>query len=273
VSDGLRGAPELRERFARLVRDGRIHDLSHAISSAIPVHPFHRPYTLVLHRRHGDTDRPGGASFANEVIVTPAHIGTHIDALGHFSRDGLVHGGARTRMLEGPEGLRDLDAAHLPLLWHRGVLLDVARARGVACLAPGEGVEAPDLDVCAKNASLSVEPGDVVCVRTGWARHWQDPETYNGSQAGCPGIGASGAEWLAERGVLAAGTDTGGFEVSPPRGVSVHAMLLVDAGIYIIENLNLDTLAEASVAQFLFVALPLRLAGATASPIRPLALT
>jgi kynurenine formamidase len=254
------------------VRHGHVYDLSHPVSPAIPVHPFHRPYTLVLHRRHGDTERPGAASFANEVIVTPAHIGTHIDALGHFSRGGRVHGGAQARALEGPEGLNDLDGAGLPLLWHRGLLLDVARARGLACLPAGEPVEASDLARCTRHSSVSVEPGDVVCVRTGWARHWSDPERYNGGEGGCPGLTATAAEWLADRGVCATGSDTGGFEVSPPRGESVHAMLLVDAGIHIIENLNLEDAASDLVTEFLFVALPLRLAGATASPIRPLAL-
>ena len=48
--------------------------------------------------------------------------------------------------------------------------------------------------------------------------------------------------------------------------------LLVTHGIHILENLNLEALAAAGRREFAFVGIPLKLRGATGSPIRPLAL-
>jgi kynurenine formamidase len=256
-----------------LVVHGEVYDLSHPMRAGMPMHPFHHGYSLVLHRRHGDTIRAGGASFANELILTPGHAGTHIDALGHFSRDGRMHGGIPVDAVQTHQGLRALDADAISPLIRRGILFDVAGRRGVASLDPGEAVEADDLRACSAETGAVPGPGDVALVRTGWSRHWDDADVFANHPDGCPGVGDSGASWLADEGVVAAGTDTAGFEVYPQRGVSVHATLLVDRGVFIIENLRLDDLAAAGCWEFLFLALPLPLVGATGSPIRPLALT
>jgi kynurenine formamidase len=83
-----------------------------------------------------------------------------------------------------------------------------------------------------------------------------------------PGPKRAGAEWLSRHGIFAAGSDTVAFEHSPSQ-MEVHVHLLVERGIHIIECLNLESLAEAGVREFLFVALPLKIRGGTGSPIRP----
>lgn len=263
----------LVDRIGRLVRTGRVYELSHNIAPGMPMHPYHHPYSLVPHRRHGDTERPGGATFANEIITTPGHAGTHIDALGHFSRHGRMHDGHLVSDAATHEGLRALDITDTPPILRRGVLLDVAAIRGLPCLEPGDAVEGEDLEACARARDANVETGDVVLIRTGWERHWKDPAAFTGGLGGCPGVAPSGADWLVAQEAGFAGTDTAGFEVAPPRGDSVHAMLLVDAGIQIIENLALEEIARQGIAEFLFIALPLRLSGASGSPIRPVAVT
>ncbi len=87
-----------------------------------------------------------------------------------------------------------------------------------------------------------------------------------------PGPAIAGAQWLSHRGVYAVGSDTVAFEKVPNPSMPVHVHLLVDSGIHIIECLNLDELAEAHAYHFVFVALPLKILGATASPIRPIGL-
>ena len=93
---------------------------------------------------------------------------------------------------------------------------------------------------------------------------------------GAPGVSAEGAAWLAERGVRAVGADVMAFESIPADGalpgLAAHRILLVDAGINIIEKLALEELAATGAHEFVFLALPLRIVGGTASPIRPLAL-
>ncbi len=120
---------------------------------------------------------------------------------------------------------------------------------------------------------MSVESGDVALVRTGNARHWSAPERY---LAG-PGMAASASYWLAERRVLAVGADNMAWDVpglrDPDLGCLMpgHLILLARNGIYIIENLALEELAAAGGYRFDFVCTPLKLVGATGSPVRPVA--
>jgi len=265
------GPADVVSLVRELVHTGEILDLSHEISTSTPVFPFHAPYSLALHRRHGDTVRPGGASFANEIIVMPGHLSTHIDALGHFSREGLVHGDVPAGDIESHEGLTALDISVTGPIWRRGVLLDAAAVRGVDCLDVGDGIDAADLEACEQHAGVTVRAGDVVLVRTGWSQHWRDRNRFNGGHGGYPGVAPSAARWLVERDVAMVASDTPAFEVAPTTGTSVHAMLLVDNAINILENLQLEEVSARRVHEFLFVGLPLRLVGATASPLRPIA--
>src|SRR6185437_15539719 len=104
------------------------------------------------------------------------------------------------------------------------------------------------------------------------ARYFADPARFIRQVSG-PGPALEGARWLSQRGVFAAGSDTVAFEKVPDAAMPVHVHLLVESGIHIIECLNLEELAAAGVREFLFVALPLKIRGGTASPIRPVAVT
>jgi kynurenine formamidase len=260
--------------FDAVVSTGDIVDLSHALDAGMPVYPYHAPYTLSLHRRHGDPHakpRIADSSFANEIVVMSSHTSTHIDALGHFSRCGHVHGGAPAQSIETARGLSRLDVTDIGPIWRQAVLFDIAGWRGVDALQPGEEVTPADFEGCAAKGGLALQQGDLVLLRTGWARHWRDSSLFNGSQGGLPGPGRDGTQWLIDRGAAMVGSDTPAFEVIPSIGDSVHAMLLVDRAIHIIENLNLESLAARAARRFLFVGLPLRMAGATGSPLRPIA--
>jgi len=261
--------------FAGLAEGARIYELSYAMAPSMPVYHQHIPYSLALHRRHGDphpAKRPDGSSFANEVIVTSGHSGTHIDALGHFSRDGCLHGGLKVSEVETRDGYSELNAADIPPILQPAVILDVATARNVDCLNPGEEIAVSDIEKALTLSGGDIRAGDAVLVRTGWSKHWSDAETFNGRRGGLPGPGETAARWLLSRGATLVGSDTPAFECLPTPGVSVHAILLVDEGIHIMENLNLDEIARLRRPRVIFVALPLRLEGSTGSPIRPIAI-
>jgi kynurenine formamidase len=157
----------------------------------------------------------------------------------------------------------------------RGVLLDVAGANGTEVLEPGEPVTAHDLDRATNWASVEVRPGDAVLIRTGWSRHWSDPATFVGLERGAPGPDESAARWLAERRVTLTGGETVAYEQIPPEQghalLPVHVLLLVEHGIHIVEMLDLERLAANRVYEFVFVLAPLKIVGATGSPVRPLA--
>ena len=140
-------------------------------------------------------------------------------------------------------------------------------------MEPGRAVTAAELQACCAVQRIAIEPGDVVLVRTGNGRHWNDPERY---LAG-PGLDSSASRWLAEQGALAVGADNMAWDViglvDPELGtLPGHLLLLARSGIYIIENVQLEELAAARAHRFSFICTPLKFVGATGSPVRPIAL-
>jgi kynurenine formamidase len=263
---------ELWDRLAR----ARVIDLAHRMKRGIPVSPNHPAFQMALLRRHGDVVRAGGGSAANEVIVTGGHVGTHIDALAHVSQDGKLHGGVDATSVTSHEGFAVLGIDAFPPLVCRGVLLDIPALHGVEVLDPGYEVTAEDLDQAQKRAGTTVRAGDAVLIRTGWSVHYDQPARFVGTSGGVPGPGVPAARWLAERRVAVTGAETIAYEVVRPGAghatLPVHRILLVESGINLIEVMDLRGLAGLDRPVFGFVAAPLKLVGATGSPLRPLAL-
>lgn len=256
------------------IKAAKVYDLSHQLDASTPIHPSHSPYRISLLRRYGDMVRPGGLSGATEMIVMSGHSSTHMDALGHMSVEGELHGGADAHAAaQGGWGLQSHHIAEVAPVISDGVLIDAAGVRGRAYEA-GEEVTVADLRAALEVSDARIGDGDTVLVRTGWHRMWDEPEAYAGLPAGSPGVGLDGARWLVEQGARLLGSDTMVFEHVPEgvHALPVHGFLLVEQGINIMEMVNLDELAGDGISRFLFVASPLRIVGATGSPLRPLAL-
>jgi kynurenine formamidase len=249
-----------------LLASARVYDLAQPYFTGMPHHPAHPPFLFSLVKAHGEYLGPIGNSSASDAIALGSHVGTHIDALCHFSCGGKLYGGDEAAGLQSyGGGLRRDSIDTVPPILRRGVLLDIA---GSTPLAGDFEITPAHLDAAA--ARVRIRAGDVVLLRTGWARYFRDPARFI-SQVHGPGPGLAGAQWLSSRGIFAAGSDTVAFEKVPDAAMPVHVHLLVEHGIHIIECLNLEELAEAAVREFLFVALPLKIEGATASPVRPVA--
>lgn len=254
----------------------RIFDLGRPFFSGMPQSPNHPKYTHTLPRRHGDTVRPDGGSAANDLLVMGTHVGTHIDALAHVSHDGLLHGGVDAGEACIAGGYQTHGVHTIAPMVGRGVILDIPRARGLEVCEAAYQVTPTDLDSAVERQNVRIDAGDIVLLRTGWGRRFAEgTEAYLGIATGVPGISEAGAYWLADRGVLAAGADSIAFEWLPAgAGHSVlpaHRVLLVESGIYIIEALDLEELADSGISEFTFILVPLNLVGATGSPVRPLA--
>lgn len=254
-----------------LVGKAKVYDLAQPYFTGMPHHPVHPPFLFSMSKRHGDYVLPNGVSSAAEAFTLGGHVGTHIDALCHFSCNGKLHGGIEAAPIQSfGAGLAKLSVDTIAPILRRGVLLDIAGRQGAGVL-PVDFVVTPEhLDAAARAHGVTIERGDVVLLRTGWAQYWNDPARYIAEVKG-PGPEEPGARWLSARGVFAAGSDTIAFERVPAKNMPVHLHLLVESGIHILEALNLEELAAAKVYTFLFVAVPLKIRGATGSPIRPLA--
>ncbi|MEQ3549768.1 cyclase family protein [Pseudonocardia nematodicida] len=250
-------------------------ELGRTLYNGMPSSPNHPGFKMALMRRHGDAVRADGSSAANEIIVTGGHVGTHVDALAHVSYEGCLHGGVDAARAQTGGRFSSLGADEVPPMLGRGLFFDIATARDTDVLPGGYGVTADDLSSILDTAGIEPRAGDVAVVRTGWGRYWDDPERYAGHASGVPGVSLDAAEWLVAHGFRAVGTDTTACEqLAPGAGHSllpVHKVLLVDAGIHILEHLALEDLAATGIVEFSFVMAPLRIVGATGSPIRPLA--
>jgi kynurenine formamidase len=254
-----------------LARDARAYDLAQPLYAGVPHFPTHPPFAFSLTKQHGEFVWRNGGSSASELISLGGHTGTHIDALNHFTCDGKLHGGIPVK--QSPTGgVEPHSVDTIAPILRRGVLLDVAGHLGVPSLTEDFAIGPEHLDALGAN----VQPGDVVLLRTGWGRYWHDPHQFvtagKGVHVTGPGPELPAARWLSSRGVFAAGSDTLAFERVPSSMMAVHVHLLVESGIHIIENLNLEELARDGVKEFLFVATPLKIRGGTGSPVRPVAL-
>jgi kynurenine formamidase len=252
----------------------QIYDLSVRLEAGMPRHPYHPPFAFALAKQHGEGMYPDGVSSSMEVLVTGGHVGTHVDALGHIAKDGKVFGGREIAGAQSATGGLEVGSIEeVPPLIGAGHLVDAEEIYGRE-LTPADGITGDHLSAWFAGRAEPAR-GSVVLVRTGWMKKWPDFNTYLPITDGVPGVTLDGAQWLSSRGVLAVGADTHMFEHKPSISqvsLHVHVHLLVEAGVPIMESLNLEPLAAAGARDFLFVALPLRVAGGTGSPLRPVAI-
>jgi kynurenine formamidase len=199
---------ERRLSSLRSIREGRVYDLSHEISPAAPfMAPNQTPFLMSIwaswrdsiKRRRGMGATNDAGSNVERAELT-MHVGTHIDALGHFSIGEHLYNGLRADEVVTDWGLDRLGVEHIPPMISRGVLLDVSGLDGGAYLNPGRVVTPDDLSRAADNAGLAIEPGDIVLIRTGWAASsaWTTHATLRGRRASTflpRGGSRSGKSW------------------------------------------------------------------------------
>jgi len=254
-----------------VLANSRVFDLSQPMKQGMPRFRAHVPFSFTINIRHTDFTFPNGAGVSNDVILGCTHSGTHIDAIGHFSSHGCLYGGVDVReAVTGQGGLLKHGIEQTPPILQRGVLFDVAAFKNKDVLDAGYAITADDLERTAKVEGVELRKGDVALIRTGFARHWENASKYVASS---PGPDLSGSQWLLRNGASLTGADTMTYEVDTGAGGgTVHAFQLAEQGVQIIENLDLEALAKERIYSFMFFALPLRIVGATASPIRPIAI-
>jgi len=242
------------------------YDLAQPYFPGMPHFPSHPPFLYSLTKKHGEILYGGGVTSAADAIALGTHIGTHIDALSHFSCNGICFGGHAVEQTY-EHGMAELGVDSMAPIVRRGVLLDIAGCEGVDVLADDFEITPDHLSLASRN---EIGEGDIVLLRTGWAQLFSDARRYINNTV-APGVGIEAARWLSSRKIFAAGSDTVAFEKIPDPPMPVHVHLLVESGIHIIEVLNLEELARDRIREFVVVAAPMKIRGATGAPIRPLA--
>jgi kynurenine formamidase len=268
------GAAQVK-RAAGLVKTGEVIRLAQPLSHKTPV-PRHRSgLQHFMGRDGGDyaagAKRPGGFQFAEDTVVMPLHIGTHIDALCHAWCEEKMFNGYRETTMRSTSGATKLGVEKMPPAFTRGLLIDMVKLRGRP-MTGGEVVTKMDIEACLAQARLKIEPGDAILLHTGWLEtQLGNPDIDFNTE---PGIDHPAGLWLAQQEVALIGADNYAVEVLPfAEGTvfPVHQCVIRDFGIPLLEGLMLAPLAQTGRTEFLFVAAALPIVGATGSPLTPLA--
>jgi len=275
--------PERIVEAARLVRTGKTFELSIPVGADGPqtglggrVNPLH--FMTVMPT--DDLHLSGGINISDDFISMPLQGATQWDSLAHVGYDDLFYNNVPVGsvMALGGASRNAIDNA-LPGIVGRGVLVDIARFRGVEWLQAGEAIEPDELDAALAAQGVSVGSGDVLALRTGWRRK-AIVDGWENWMAGNPGLGLACATWLHDKEVGAVVSDNWCIEVQPSaEGTGIlplHCVLIRDLGMMLGEILDLEDLAADCAAdgvwEFFLSAAPLRVVGGVGSPVSPLAL-
>jgi kynurenine formamidase len=215
----------------------------------------------------------------DDMIIMPLQSGTQWDSLSHILFEDHMYNGFPAREVSSKGATRNDIRQAADRIAGRGVLLDVARSKGVDALDAGYAITADDLVECAERQGVEVGRGDFVLVRTGQLEErrgrWGD---FAGGAA--PGLGLAAVPWVADTEIAGLATDTWGMEVLPNETPDVfqplHCVLLVAMGLYVGEIFDLQALAddcaEDGQYDFFFCAPPLPFSRAVGSPVNPMAI-
>ncbi|MDC8014832.1 cyclase family protein [Tahibacter soli] len=213
-------------------------------------------------------------SYSGDAVLMYTHTGTHIDALSHFGLNGRIWNGFAHAQHLGDNGWHRGGAEKLPPVIARGVLIDVAAAKGVDVLPDSYRIVPDDLKAALKRQNVSLAKGDAVFIRTGRMRVIGDKDKYMSNP---PGIGLESARWLVEdQGAMLLGSDNLSLETFPveteKNWIPVHTYLEAEQGVAIMEVVDLEALSRDKVYEFAFIGASLKLRGASGAPMRPVAL-
>lgn len=269
------------------IRTGKVYDLGVEYFTGMPSFtalgdpPYlfwltHTPRgTVVGDHTHLGAEMNNKVSYTGDAISMYTHTGTHIDALNHFGLHGKIWNGYAADEHLGDRGWDKAGAEKIPPIIGRGVLIDMPAYKGIDVLPGNYVISLDELQQAIKAQHLQINKGDIVLIRTGLMKYfYSDKEKFMNSG---PGMSMEAIKWLVEqKGVMTLGADNLSLEALPSKDSSNwlpgHTYLLAQKGSMFIELVYLEDLAAAKVHEFLFIGLPLKLRGASASPFRPLAI-
>jgi kynurenine formamidase len=271
---------EKRAAAARLVQSGQPISLALPLATR-PARDNPVPVTHLMVRSGFPGHPLGSAGCADYFAIEPHGLATtHLDALcHHFYRGKMYNGFDATEVdFQGAHKCA-IDVAREGVIG-RGVLLDVARTRNVEWIEPGEAIYPEELEAAERAHKVTVGEGDILLIRTGRFRMRRVKGANALSIGAMPGLHASCLPWLHHRKIAVLGSDAVS-DVLPtpydaPLKMPIHTGTLVMMGMHLIDNAELEPLAEKCASEgryeFMFSLLPLILERGTGSPANPVAL-
>jgi kynurenine formamidase len=282
-------SPEDIVSAARLIRKGKVFAMGIPLDERGPQrglfggrwNPIHTMLATGTDAIAGRFDETNKLRYADDAINMPVQAATHWDSLGHIFYGDKMYNGYEARLVDSG-GVHKLGIEHTrERMVGRGVLLDVARTKGVESLADGYGISNDELDATAHAEGVEVRKGDFVIVRTGQMERCLRQGDWGGYAGGdAPGVKFENCYWCQEKQIAAICSDTWGVEVRPNETDEVmqpwHWVVIPALGLTMGEIFYLKDLAEDcaqdGVYEFFFAGPPLVITGGTGSPINPLAI-
>ena len=281
--------PEKRRQAAALVSEGLVISCARPIGyQPTPDGPLPTRHFMLRSGEGEPTEHVGRSNALDAFLIAPHGFTiTHLDAPSHTfvrtdpSRPWTMYNGKPRELVRTADGAL---AGSIELggdgIVSRGVLLDIARVRGVAWLEPDDPVFPEDLEAAEADAGLRVEAGDILFVRTGFPRRRAELGPRPSSEGAC-GLQAACLPWLRQRDVALLSSDTAN-DVAPSQypglGVNgaIHGVGMGALGLWLLDNPDFEVLAAACAErqrwEFLAAIAPLKLEHGTGSPVNPLAL-
>ncbi len=264
----------------QLVTEGKTYPLGIVVDRDVPAFAPRSMSLTILQPNQIGTQGLGHnhMTYNDDIFMGWLGIGPQIDGLGHIGIDHTYYNGNQYEDFVKADGLTKMGMETVPPIVTRGVMLDMAKFYGQDIVTEGTAYTREDIMAAAEQQGVEIRQGDVVLFHSGWLELLEgdsaNPDRYGSVE---PGVGLSGAEYLAEIGVVAVGADTWGVEAvpfeDPENGVfKVHQILIPQNGIYILENMDSRALAADGVHEFMFVLGVTRLKGAVQMMINPIAI-
>lgn len=266
--------PEKVVEATQLVKEGKVYQLGREINRNLAGYEGRGFKTSLSHRHDQGTFGENSITYMDDHIDGTMQWATQIDGFAHIGAGNIYYNGFDANTFTHEWGVSKLGIENVSSIVTRGVLLDIAAYKGVDMMKSGEAITKEDVQGALKKQKLTLKPGDVVILHTGWGKLWYtDNATFNKSE---PGLNSEAALWLAKQDVAMIGSDTWALEVlpnlaEPTQAFPVHQILLLEHGIHILENIETSELAKDKVYEFMFSLHPLVIEGATASNIAPIA--
>ena len=270
----------------QLVKTGQVYEVGQIYERGMPLYG-ERTYAMVIPGwpSNNPTGKNRIVGHDEFLCAEIGQVGTQFDGPGHIgqqvemsdgSKQFVFYNGVTKDEMGGDYGLEKLGIENIKPIITRGILIDIAGYKGREMLSHGYEVTVADVRGALSKQGIpesSIKSGDALLFRYGWSKLWRNAAEYNTDP---PGIGLQVAGWVIEKKASMVGSDSWTTEVvpnpDPELAFPVHQELVMKNGIWNLENMNLEELANDSASEFLFVVTPIRFKGATGSPARPLAI-
>jgi kynurenine formamidase len=265
--------PEAVLSAAKLIKTGETFELG-AVLSPDPKEAFINGGRVFNIYTKPSLPEPNERRENEELVVTElGQIGTQFDAFAHQMWGDSFYNCFKLADIGTRSGFKKLGVENVGSLMTRGVLIDVAGLKGIDMLPNSYLITPEDLQQALARANQKLQRGDAVVIRTGWSKLMGKENQRYGSAS--PGVGIAAAQWLVAQEPMLIAADNCCIEARPSEpgySLPVHAMMLIQHGIYLIENLQLEGLSSARAYEFAFVVQPLKIKGATGSAVAPIAI-